>query len=30
MLDNSGFYGFFAKKGRKNLQVQQALVRSLH
>jgi hypothetical protein len=22
MPDNSGFYGFFAKKGRKNLQVQ--------
>ncbi|MDR1903643.1 MAG: hypothetical protein LBQ88_15360, partial [Treponema sp.] len=24
MPDNSGFYGFFAKKGRKNLQAQQA------
>jgi hypothetical protein len=24
MPDNSGFYGFFAKKGHKNLQAQQA------
>jgi hypothetical protein len=24
MPDNRGFYGFFAKKGHKNLQVQQA------
>jgi hypothetical protein len=24
MPDNSGFYGFFSKKGHKNLQVQQA------
>jgi hypothetical protein len=24
MPDNRGFYGFFAKKGRKNLQAQQA------